>query len=254
MGSTRCSIIGGTATAAATDGEFVACSWIGGACNSSDGCKWIDGASGDSASLGSAVRSQYQNTNPAIDRRTTSSSSTTGMSKPPGRTSCLASSRFSVARGTTNRSLVVAIARQRSGPGAGIGICICAIDKAIGTAAGCANLGTLATLGDLSSGNAPAGTFAAVRIPLNRPAHPRQYFARSRFAVWQDSQNFVMTMEAGRATHGIGMYAVITTSKLITTEKAAKSISDARSGIPSRCHGKTASRKRRPSVLSLGAV
>ena len=117
--------------------------------------------------------------------------------------------------------------------------------------AGCANLGVLATLGGLRSGKAPAETFAAVRIPLNRPAQPRQYFARSRFAVWQDSQNFVMAMTASRGAHGMGMYAVITTSRLITTEKAAKSMSDARSGLPSKCHGNTASRKRTSLVFSL---
>ena len=115
---------------------------------------------------------------------------------------------------------------------------------------------------DLSDGRATGGasrpcssTRTSLKsTPSNEVTQKLRTEQLSRFAVWQDSQNFVMTMEAGRATHGIGMYAVITTSKLITTEKAAKSISDARSGIPSRCHGKTASRKRRPSVLSLGAA
>jgi len=159
-------------------GDLAACSWISGACNA-EGCKRFDGGPGDSASRGSSVRSQYQNTNPAIDTSTTISSSTTGRSSPPGRASFLASSRLRVGRGTTSSLLVFATAGQRSRPGIGS----CAIDKAIGPAAGCAKPGSLAILWDLGSGNAPSVAFAAVRIPLNRPAQPRQYFARSRFAV-----------------------------------------------------------------------
>ena len=60
---------------------------------------------------------------------------------------------------------------------------------------GSASLGPFATFGGLSCGSSE--TCAAVRTPLNRPAHPRQYFARSRFAVWQASQNFVMATTTG---------------------------------------------------------
>jgi hypothetical protein len=197
MGSTGCSIIGVTATGAANGGDSVAAA----ACDP-DCCDWNGTAPRDGTNLGSAVRSQYQKTNEAIDRRTTISSNTTGTSKPPGRTRSLASSRFSMVPGTTNKSLVAAIAGHRSRTGTGI-------DRAADTGAGCPNLGPLATLGGLPSrlpsGKDPAETFAAVRIPLNRPAQPRQYFARSKFAVWQDSQNFVMAMAAGRVAHGMGM-------------------------------------------------
>ncbi|MDL9999309.1 hypothetical protein QTI24_11890 [Variovorax sp. J22P240] len=142
----------------------------------------------DGARLRSTVRFQYQKTNEAIDRTTTISNSTTGTSRPPGRTNCLASWRFSVVRGTTKRSLVAAAGNRA---GAGIGI-----DMGIDIDTGCASLGTLATLVGRPSGKDPAETFAAVRIPENLPAHPRQYLARSLFAVWQDSQNFVMAMSA----------------------------------------------------------
>ena len=171
MISTRCSTIGATASGTAISDD----SGAGAACDP-DCCNWNGTAPRDGDSLGSAVRSQYQNMNEAIDRRTTISSNATGTSRPPGSASCLTISCFWVVRGAANRSLVVAIAGHCS---AGI----CGIDKARGAGAGCANLGTLATLGGLPSGKAPAETFAAVRIPLNRPAQPRQYFARSRFAV-----------------------------------------------------------------------
>jgi hypothetical protein len=144
-------------------------------------------------------------------------------------------------RGTTNRSLAVVAGKNAD---AGIGI---------GTGAARAGLGAFAAFGGGLPSGASAETFAAVRSPLNLPAHPRQYRARSLFAVWQDSQNFVMAMTTRAGIHGIGMDAVITTSKLITTEKAAKSITEARSGIPSECQGSNvASRMRRrfmpPSV------
>lgn len=82
------------------------------------------------------MRFQYQNTKPAIDRKTAISNSTTGASSPPGRTGCLANSRFSVVRDTTSRSFATA-----------------------------AGMPAVAVIG---SGE----TFAAVRIPVNLPAQP----------------------------------------------------------------------------------
>jgi hypothetical protein len=104
------------------------------------------------------VRSQYQNANAEIDRNTTISSSPTGTSKLPGRVGRVASSRFAVKRDTTNRSFLVAM-----GVHAGAVI-----------ATGIATLGAPRTLGGLSSSKDLAATFAAVRIPLNLPAQPRQ--------------------------------------------------------------------------------
>jgi len=239
VGSTCCSTVGATATA--VSGSVTGAG--GGAVGNAECCQWIDAASVDGAKLRSTVRSQYQNTNVPIDRSTTISISTTGTSIPPGRVNCLANSRFSMVRGTTNRSFLavavaVAVAGKRVGANADIGIGI-----GIGIDTGCAILGTLATLGGGPSCRDPAETFAAVRIPENLPAHPRQYFARSLFAVWQDSQNFVMAVAAWPGTQGIGMDAVMTTSRLITTEKAAKSMTDARSGMPRPCHGNTFCRR-----------
>jgi hypothetical protein len=145
-----------------------------------------------------------------------------------------------VVRGTTNRSFAVVAAGDRFG-----------IGMDIETAEGCAPLGTLAALVGLPSGKGAAETFAAVRIPLNLPAHPLQYFARSLFSVWQDSQNFVMAVVARPGGQGIGMDAVMTTSRLITAEKAAKSMTDVRSGIRRACHGNTFCR--RVPVPSLAA-
>ena len=243
-GSTWCSTVGATATGAIAGSGSVAGSG-GGAVGNADCCQWIDAASVDGARLRSTVRSQYQNTNAAIDRSTTISIRTTGTSSPPGRVNCLANSRFSMVRGTTNRSFLavavaVAVAGKRVGANADIGI---GIGIGIGIDTGCAILGTLATLGGGPSWKGPAETFAAVRIPENLPAHPRQYFARSLFAVWQDSQNFVMAVTTWPGAQGIGMDAVMTTSTLITTEKAAKSMTDARSGMPRPCHGNTFCRR-----------
>ena len=237
MASACCSTVGATATDAtgATAGSGSVADSGGGAVGNAECCQWIDAASVDGARLRSTVRSQYQNTNAAIDRSTTISIRTTVTSSPPGRVNCLANWRFSVVRGTTNRSFLAA-AGKRAGANAGIGI-------GIGIDTGCAILGALATLGGRPSGKDPAGTFAAVRIPENLPAHPRQYFARSLFAVWQDSQNFVMAVTPWPRVQGIGMDAVMTTSRLITTEKAAKSMTDARAGIPRACHGNTFCRR-----------
>ena len=247
MGSTCCSIVGAAATGA-TDATARSGSveGSGGAeVGNAECCQWIDAASVDGARLRSTVRSQYQNTNAAIDRSTTISISTTGTSSPPGKVNCLANCRFSVVRGTTNRSFLAA-AGNRAGASAGIGIGI-----GIGIDKGRAIRGALATLGGGPSCRDPAETFAAVRIPENLPAHPLQYVARSLFAVWQDSQNFVMAVAACPGAQGIGMDAVMTTSKLITTEKAAKSMTDARSGMPRACHGNTFCR--RVPVPSLAA-
>ncbi|MDM0001976.1 hypothetical protein QTI24_25450 [Variovorax sp. J22P240] len=149
--------------------------------------QWIAAASRVGAGLRSTVRFQYQNTKAAIDRKTAISNSTTGTSRPPGKTCCLASSPLSVLRDTTNRLFAT-----------GAGMCAAAAN-----ATGSATLGTLAAaLGALSSEKDPAGTFAAVRIPLNLPAQPRQYRARSLLAVWHDSQNFVMAIPRGRQLSG----------------------------------------------------
>lgn len=172
------------------------------------------------------MRFQYQKTNAALNRKTAISKSATGTPRPPGKLKRFANSRFLVVRDTTKRSLVFANAGNSAGAG-------------IGTER--ATLAILATLGGLPSGKDPTETCAAVRIPLNLPAHPRQYFARSLFAVWQDSQNFVMAMTRKPEVHGTGISAVITTSKLITTEKAAKSITDAHSGIPRASQGNDSS-------------
>lgn len=237
--STCGSTIGATATGATgAAGSTGATGATGAACNS-DCCQWIGVASRDGAKLRSTVRLQYQKTNAAISSTTTINNRTTGTSIPRGRTICLASWRFSMVRGTTARSLAV-VAGKSADAGIGIGI---------GT--GRAALGAFATLGGGLPSGASAETFAAVRIPLNLPAHPRQYRARSLFAVWHDSQNFVIAITTRAGTHGIDMDAVSTTSKLITTEKAAKSITDARSGIPSECQGSNvASRTRRRSMPS----
>ena len=62
------------------------------------------------------------------------------------------------------------------------------------------------------------------RIPENLPVQPRQYLAPSRLGVWHASQNFVIrSIQVGQVVYGMGMNFVMTTSKLITTQKAAKS-------------------------------
>ncbi|MDM0075437.1 hypothetical protein QTH90_13635 [Variovorax sp. J2P1-59] len=106
IGSIFCSTTGATAT--------------GASCNPG-ACQWIAAASRGGATLRSTVRFQYQKTNAAISRKTTISNSTTGTSRPPGRTGLLAGSRFSVLRDTTNRSFAIA-AGMRAGAIIGTGI------------------------------------------------------------------------------------------------------------------------------------
>ena len=67
------------------------------------------------------------------------------------------------------------------------------------------------------------------RMPENLPAQPQQYLARSRLGAWHDSQNFVIRV------YGIGMNFVMTTSKLITSQKAAKSNAHAGAGTMRVC-------------------
>ena len=120
-----------------------------------------------------------------------------------------ASSRFSPASKMLKGSF---------GSGVGIrapGVVMVGTGFGLGTPANAAPVGLL-------SGSAPAAACAGTTIPENFPAQPRQYFARSRFATWQEAQYFVMAMKAVSVTQRIGMNgAAITSSRLIATEKAA---------------------------------
>lgn len=162
----------------------------GGSAGIADSCRdstgsaaWAD-AMGAEGWVRSGARFQYQATNAALKATMTTIDSMTGaLGAGRARSGC---SRTTVLRRTARMSSAGIVARSDG--------------RSL-----------------FQSGTVDLNVVAAVRMPENRPAQPRQYLARSTLGVWQDSQNLVMSVAASLTDYQTGINAE-TTAHAATAE------------------------------------